>query len=129
MQETSQFLQRAWKGKEMSDEAIERRLHELRETAGKYSKAIAQCDYLDEFKKSKLAILMRSAERDGFSTIAAQEREARAHPQYLELLDGLKDAREAAESLRWELKIAEIGAEVWRTKQANLRAERKGYGA
>lgn len=111
------------------DDAIERRLTELRETAKQYSAAYAQREYLDEFKKSKLSILMKKAERNGHKTTAAQEREARADDEYLALLDGLKAATERSEALRWELKIAEIGAEVWRTKEANKRAERKGYGA
>ena len=113
----------------MSDEAIERRLQELRETAKKYAAAVAQKEYLEEFKKSKLAMLMKKHERDGFKTTAAQEREARADADYLGLLDGLKVATEAAEGLRWELKIAEIGAEVWRTKESSRRAERRAYGA
>lgn len=113
----------------MSDEAIEKRMQELRETAQKYAKAVATREHLDEFKKSKLAILMKKYERDGFTSAVAQEREARADPSYIELLDGLKDAIQASEGLRWELKIAEIGAEVWRTQQASKRAERKGYGA
>jgi DNA repair ATPase RecN len=113
----------------MSDEAIERRLQELRETAKKYAAAYANMEYLEEFKKSKLAILMKKYEREGFTTAAAQDREARADKDYQELLAGLQAARELSESLRWELKIAEIGAEVWRTKEASKRAERKGYGA
>jgi hypothetical protein len=107
----------------MSEEVIERRLQELRDTADRYAKALAQCEYLDEFKKSKLALLMKDAEVLGFATAAAQEREARAHPDYKGLLEGLRDAREAAESLRWKLKIAEIGADIWRTQQSNRRAE------
>lgn len=113
----------------MDDQAIERRLEELRQTARKYAVAFAQREHLDEFKKSKLAILMKKAERAGFTTAAAQEREARASDDYLALLDGLKAATEESEALRWELKIAEIGAEVWRTQQASKRAERRGYGA
>jgi hypothetical protein len=112
-----------------SDEAIEKRLEELRTTAKEYAQAYANREHLDEFKKSKLAILMKQAETHGFATAAAQEREARAHPDYLALLEGLKAATEKSEALRWELKIAEIGAEIWRTKQANKRAERAGYGA
>ena len=113
----------------MSDEAIERRMKELRETAGKFAKAVATREHLDEFKKSKLAILMKKYELEGHKTSAAQEREARADPAYIDLLEGLKVAVEQSEALRWELKIAEIGAEVWRTQQASKRAERKGYGA
>lgn len=107
----------------MNEEVIERRLQELRDTADKYATAVAQCEYLDEFKKSKLAMLMKSAEVDGYATAAAQEREARASADYKELLEGLRAARETAESLRWKLKIAEIGADVWRTQQSNRRAE------
>ena len=112
----------------MSD-PIEKRLHELRETAGQYSKAYAEREYLDEFKKSKLAILMKQAEKEGFSTAAAQEREARAHPEYLQLIDGLRVATELSERLRWTLRIAEIGASLYQTRRADERAERKGYGA
>ena len=108
---------------------IEHRLQELRELARKYAKARAQQGYLEEFKKSKLAILMKQAERLGFTTNAAQEREARAEPQYLELLEGLRDATEQAEESRWLLEIAKLGVDLYRTKQANLRAERTGYGA
>jgi len=113
----------------LSDDAIEKRMLELRETAAKYAKAHAQCEYLEEFKKSKLAILMKQAEVEGHKTSAAQEREARSNRQYLDLLEGLRDAKEQAEALRWQLKIAEIGSEVWRTQQANMRAEKRGYGA
>lgn len=108
---------------------IERRLSELRDLAKKYAQAEAQRTYLDEFKRSKLAMLMKDAEILGFSTSAAQEREARANPQYIELLQGLQVATENAEHARWLLKISEMGAELWRTQQASLRAERKGYGA
>jgi hypothetical protein len=112
-----------------SDEAIERRMQELRELSKQYAKAKAQEGYLSEFKRSKLAMLMKAAEQDGHASAVAQEREARAHPAYLELLEGLRDAVERAESLRWQLNIAEIGADVWRTQEASKRAERRGYGA
>jgi hypothetical protein len=49
----------------MSSDTIERRLQELRELAKKYAQAEAQRTHIEEFKKSKLAILMKQAERDG----------------------------------------------------------------
>ena len=112
----------------MSD-AIEKRLQELRELAGEYAKAQAERTYLEEFRRSKIAILMKYAEREGFKSAAAQEREALANNEYLLLLDGLKAATEAAEKSRWLLKIAEMGCELYRTQQANQRVERRGYGA
>lgn len=109
-------------------EAIERRMAELRQLADDYAKARANTVYLEDFKRSKIAILMKEAERNGVKTAAAQERDALAHPDYLALLEGLKAAVEVSERSRWLLRIAEIGSEIWRTEQANLRGERKGYG-
>jgi hypothetical protein len=110
-------------------EAIERRMAELRQLADDYAKARANTVYLEEFRKSKLAILMKAAEAQGVKTSAAQERDALAHPDYLALLDGLKAAVEVSERSRWLLRISEMGADIYRTEQATLRAERKGYGS
>lgn len=112
-----------------SDEVIERRMQELRDLSEKFAKAKAQESFLEEFRKSKLAMLMKDAEVNGHKSAVAQEREARASDAYVELLHGLRDATELAESLRWKLKVAEIGADVWRTLQASKRAEMRGYGA
>jgi len=111
----------------MSD-AIEKRLTELRTIASAYASAFADRQYLEEYKKSHLAILMKDYEPK-HKTSAAQEREALADPRYLGTLKGLKAATELSEKLRWELRIAETGAELWRTQQSTMRAERKGYGA
>ena len=108
---------------------LEERMEELRACAKVYAKAQATRVHLTEFRKSKKAILMKQAEREGYKTTAAQEREAYAHGEYIKLLDGLKEATQAAELARWELEIARMGSELWRTAQANQRAERKGYGA
>jgi hypothetical protein len=35
----------------ISDEAIEKRMQQLRETADRFAKAYAQSEYLEEFKK------------------------------------------------------------------------------
>ena len=76
-----------------------------------------------------MAILMKKYDAEGAKTNAQQERDARADPDYLELLTGLRIATEESERLRWELKLAEIAVDIWRTKQASKRAERSGYGA
>lgn len=110
----------------MSD-AIEARLNELRKTAKEYSVAEGQRVYLEKFEKSKLAILMKKYMGE-FTSVAAQEREARADREYLELLEGLRVATEDATRLKWELEISRMGAGLWQTQQANMRVERKGYG-
>jgi hypothetical protein len=110
-------------------ERIETRLVELRQMATEFAAAYATRVHLDEMKKSKLAILMKHAEVEGHKTTAAQEREARAHADYLALLDGLRVATEESERLRWQLEVAKLGVAVWQTQQANERLERKAYGA
>lgn len=109
-------------------DAIEQRLHELREIAKKYSQAKREAVYLEEFKKSKLAILMKKYESK-HASVAAQERESRADPEYMELLKALADAVGESEKCYWELKIAQMGAGLWQTQQANKRQEMKEYGA
>lgn len=111
----------------MSD--IERLLEEYRNKVGEYSKARARRTYIEEFKKSKLAILMRQADRDGFKSVNAQEREAQASDEYIELLKALEVAVEAEERLRYDMRRLEMEAEVWRTLRADERFEKKAYGA
>jgi hypothetical protein len=88
--------------------------------AGKFAAAKAQRVYLEEFRKSKKAILM------GQSTAkAAVEREqyAYAHEDYLALLGGLKASIEVEEKLRWDLIAAQARIEIWRTQEASNRAQ------
>lgn len=90
--------------------------------AKKFAKAKAERVYLEEYRKSLKAILMK---RSMESAIGAQEREAYAHDEYVELLKGLKEAVEIEEKLRWDLIGAQARVEIWRTEQANNRAEGK----
>ena len=110
-------------------ERAEARLAELRQMSEEFAKANAERNYLEEFRKSKLAMIMKRAEVEGHKTAAAQDREARADPEYIELLKGLKSATEVSEKLRWQLEVSKLGVAIWQTQQANERAERKAYGA
>jgi hypothetical protein len=104
-------------------------LHQYRNLADLYAPAKAKREYLEEYKKSLLALLMKDAERNGATSNAAQERDARARGEYLEILDGLKTAIHEEEKLRYHMKATEIEIEIWRTRSANERFERKAYGA
>ena len=84
-----------------------------------YAKAKAERIYLEEFRKSKKAILMQS---HNDKPIGAQEREAYAHPEYIGLLAALRVAVEAEETLRWRLVSAQTSVEVWRSQEASNRA-------
>jgi hypothetical protein len=90
--------------------------------ARQFADAKAQRVYLEEFRKSKKALLMKQSIE---SALGAQERDAYAHAEYVELLKGLKEAVEIEEKLRWDLIAAQARVDIWRTEQANLRNEGK----
>lgn len=89
-------------------------------TAPRYAAAKAKRVQLEEFRKSKKAILMQQS--DG-KTIADREAFAYSHADYIELLNGLESAVEAEELFRWKMKAAELQVEIWRSQEASNRAE------
>ena len=86
-----------------------------------YAKAKSERIYIEEFRKSKKALLMQQAQVKGVETMAAQERDAYANTEYQELLVGLKEAVFAEEKLRWQLIAAQMKIDLYRTEQANNR--------
>lgn len=92
----------------------------LIEVAPQYAKAKAERIYLEEFRKSKKAILMQA---HGDKAIGAQEREAYAHPEYIGLLAALQVAVEKEENLRWMMTAATTRVEVWRSMEASNRQQ------
>jgi len=99
----------------------------IRDHAPIYAKAKSERIYLEEFRKSKKALLMRDAEIAGAKSAVAQEREAYAHPEYMALLDGLRAAVETEETYRWMIVAAQAKIECWRTIEANRRVEAKTF--
>lgn len=95
------------------------------ENAPTFGKAKAQRVYLEEFRKSKKALLMRQAMMNGIEAANAQEREAYANDEYRQLLAGLSEAIETEETLRWKLEAARIAVEVWRSEQATARLQNR----
>lgn len=91
----------------------------------KFAKAKAERTYLEEYRKSLKALLMQQAQVDGHQTAAAQEREAYADEKYQALLQGLKQAVEAEEEVRWGLVAAQARVDVWRSQESSKRQEIK----
>ena len=88
------------------------------ENAGKFAAAKANRVYIEEFRKSQKALLMKASKE---TTSAGQERDAYAHADYLALLDGLKVAVELEETLKWNLTAAQARIDIWRSEQATNR--------
>ena len=83
-----------------------------------YAKAKAARIYLEEFRKTKKALLMAE---HADKAIGAQEREAYAHPEYQAHLLAYRTAIEAEETLRWMLVGAQARVDVWRSQEASNR--------
>lgn len=93
----------------------------LLKNAGLYAKAKAERVYLEEFRKSKKALLMQEAFCAGVEAITAQERDAYARTEYQELLKGLACAIETEEKLKFQLIGAQLRVEIWRSMEASNR--------
>jgi hypothetical protein len=91
------------------------------EQSPKFAAAKSQRIFLEEFRKTKKALLMKDAMTKGFDSAVSQEREAYAHPEYQELLQGLAAAIEQEETLLWKLRAAQMKSDIWRSEQASER--------
>ena len=94
----------------------------LIDTAPLYAKAKADRMYLEEFRKSRKAQLASQA---GTEVLGKQETFAYAHPDYIEILEGIREAVEKEERFRWLMTAAQARIEVWRTEQYSARMEVK----
>lgn len=101
----------------ITDDQAEKAVDYLRDKSGEYAQAKAERAYLEQFRKSKKAILMNQVE--GPEHVKAAY--AYAHHEYLEVLEGYRAAVEQEESLKWMLTAAQTKFECWRTQQANNR--------
>jgi cytochrome c biogenesis protein ResB len=94
----------------------------LIDTAPLYAKAKADRMYLEEFRKSRKAQLASQA---GPEVLGKQETYAYAHADYIEILEGIRQAVEKEERFRWLMTAAQARIEVWRTEQYSARMELK----
>lgn len=89
--------------------------------ASKFAQSKGTRVQLEEFRKSKKAILMSQEE----GTLGAKEMYAYAHPEYVALLMDIKQAIAEEEELRWKLEAAKLRVEVWKTEEYTKRVEMK----
>jgi hypothetical protein len=99
----------------------------IRDKAPAYGEAKAQRVYLEEYRKTKKAMLMKDALKLGVEAANAQEREAYADPAYHQVLKGLAVAIEAEETLKWEMESARLDIEIWRSREATNRNQDRAH--
>tara|TARA_R110000796_G_scaffold241528_1_gene363147 strand:+ start:81 stop:425 length:345 start_codon:yes stop_codon:yes gene_type:complete len=96
-------------------------------TSEKFANAKSTRVYLEEFKKTKKALLISSAPIK-CKTIQERDSFAYSHYEYVQLLQGLREAIEQEETLKWKLRCAEEYIGSWRTREASARFELKNGG-
>jgi hypothetical protein len=106
----------------MSDKNISDAVDYLYTHGRKFAEARSHRVFLEEYRKSQKAMLMKAAMTNGVKTVAAAEIEAYADSAYIEVLKGLEAATEAEETLRWGLISAQARIDVWRSQEASNRA-------
>ena len=90
----------------------------IRNNAAPAAKAKATRIYLEQFRKSKKALLINDAPE---GTIQSRESYAYAHSDYLTLLQDLRTSVEVEEEYKFMMQAARLKVEVYRTQQANNR--------
>ena len=103
----------------ISDEDVEKAIDYLRDNADNAAKARAERIYMEEFRKSLKALIMKEHID---ATVSAQEREAYADPRYQTHLEALRQAVYRDEKARFMRIAAEAKIEAWRSLSANSRA-------
>ena len=92
----------------------------MRDNARALAKAERDVTYLTEFRKSKKALLMIECDA---KTESAKESYAYSHPDFLQVVNALADAKEQFVYLRWLMIAAQAKIEVWRSLESSARAE------
>jgi hypothetical protein len=99
----------------------EQLIQEYEKLSDEYSLAKSHKTYLEEFKKSLHAMLMKRAEAEGAKSVSAQERDAYANEEYIAHLRVTEEQEKSEVKSRYHLKRLEMEYEIWRTQQANER--------
>lgn len=113
----------------MNDLMQERYADAMRKVAERLHDSMVDEHELEASLKRRIAQLMVSAEHEGFKAHNAQVRQADLDDEVHQLRVNLGVAKAKVAAVKMEAKRVEIAFEMWRSKQANERMERKAYGA
>ena len=83
-----------------------------------YAEAKGQLAQLEVYKSSLKAIMMK---KSGEQTIGAQEREAYATEEYINLGHAIGEATRQVEEMKFALEAAKMRFQAWQTESANNR--------
>jgi hypothetical protein len=88
----------------------------------KYAQAKANLTYIEEYRNTLKAMLMKQAMANGAKSAVTAEMEAYTDAKYVQHLEDLKTAVAEAEGFRWGLVSAQARVDVWRSLEASNRS-------
>tara|TARA_R100000458_G_C8252289_1_gene228995 strand:- start:548 stop:889 length:342 start_codon:yes stop_codon:yes gene_type:complete len=113
----------------MSEQELEKRMEEIRQIGNDYASAKADLNYLEHYRKIRLAQMMKEKMSTCANmSVAKADLESRAEEEYIKLCQDLKNAVEQESRLAWSKKMVELKFEFWKTNQISAMSERKKYG-
>ena len=113
----------------MSEQELEKRMEEIRQIGNNYATAKANLNYLEHYRKIRLAQMMKEKLSNCTNmSVAKADLEARAEEEYIKLCQDLENAVQQESKLAWEKKMVELKFEFWKTNQISAMSERKKYG-
>ena len=113
----------------MSEQELEKKMEEIRQIGNDYASAKANLNYLEQYRKIRLAQMMKEKMSTCANmSVAKADLESRAEKEYDELCKNLKNAVEQESRLAWSKKMVELKFEFWKTNQISAMSERKKYG-
>ncbi len=113
----------------MSEQELEKRMEEIRQIGDSYASAKANLNYLEHYRKIRLAQMMKQKMSTCANmSVAKADLESRAEEEYIKLCQDLKNAVEQESKLAWSKKMVELKFEFWKTNQISAMSERKKYG-
>ena len=114
----------------MSENALEKRIDEIRKITKEYAKAKSMLSKLEHSRHIVLADLMKESYRASNDkvSVAKCDMEARSSVIYKNHVEQLAIAEEHCIKLQWELKLIQMKFEQYKASQYAINQEAKNYG-
>jgi hypothetical protein len=109
----------------ITDKQLDAALEYLRESVDVASQARSDMVLTEQWLKTTKARLMVLAGRDGVTSVAAQEVQALAHPEYRQAVEAHGAAVQLFTFHQMKRETASAWIEAWRTQSSNERAQGK----
>lgn len=107
----------------ITEKEAEQAAEYIREFAPQLAKAKSDRIYLEQYRKSLKALKMIEAE----GTDKTRESIAYADQEYIANIEALGNAVEKEETIKWKFVAHQAKIEIWRTQQANNRAQDRSH--